>query len=138
METIFNRNLMENHPSGKFIEAKKKVDKIKGFYKHVAVYVVINILLIITKTSILNYFINEGNKDPGFLSWLKMNIWVTPVLWAIGLVIHGLVVFKFQNITLYALINKKVFTISLIYTRISKFNIVENCKNIPSSRRINF
>ncbi len=99
METIFNRNLMENHPSEKFIEAKKKVDKIKGFYKHVAVYVVINILLIIAKTSILNYFINEGNKDPGFLSWLKMNIWVTPVLWAIGLVIHGLVVFKFQNIT---------------------------------------
>lgn len=64
-------------------KAIKRVKKIKGFYRHLMVYIVINIMLII---------INIQNLDKGE-SYFQFKNFMTAFFWGIGLVAHGLSVF---------------------------------------------
>lgn len=65
-----------------YAKAKKRVEARMGFYIHLAVYLVVNIFLIILNlTFIKNYF------------WA---IW--PILgWGTGLIVHGLNTFVFTD-----------------------------------------
>ncbi|WP_246448732.1 2TM domain-containing protein [Flavobacterium buctense] len=72
---------MENLDEIKYQEAAKRVKRIKGFYSHAAVYVLINIILLI---------VNTQNSSEGFLNWKNFT---TPLFWGIGLVAHGFSVF---------------------------------------------
>lgn len=64
--------------------AKKQVEAEKGFYSHLTAYVIINVALLL---------INIDFRD-SFGDWFALNLLSTPVLWGIGLLIHGLCVFK--------------------------------------------
>ena len=67
----------------RYNRAKKKVDKIKGFYTHAIVYVVVNILLlsmIYTGYANVTEFWNLGSFS-------------TAIGWGIGLLVHGVSVF---------------------------------------------
>lgn len=66
--------------------AAKKVKKIKGFYSHLAVYIIINTLLLIG-----NY--QFWNKEGAFFSWENLS---TAFFWGIGLAAHGISVFGFH------------------------------------------
>lgn len=63
--------------------AKKRVKRIKGFYSHLLVYVVINLMIVI---------INIQNLDPGE-SYFQYENFFTLFFWGIGLTVHGLSVF---------------------------------------------
>ena len=63
--------------------AKKRVKKIKGFYSHALVYVVINLMIVV---------INVQNLEPGE-SYFQYKNFVTLSFWGIGLAVHGLSVF---------------------------------------------
>jgi hypothetical protein len=63
--------------------ARKRVKKIKGFYSHLLVYVVINIMIVI---------INIQDLAPGE-SYFQYKNFFTLFFWGIGLAIHGLSVF---------------------------------------------
>ncbi|WP_250434367.1 2TM domain-containing protein [Hanstruepera flava] len=63
--------------------AKKRVKKIKGFYSHLLVYVVINIMIVI---------INVQNLEPGE-SYFQYKNFFTLFFWGLGLAVHGLSVF---------------------------------------------
>ncbi len=65
-------------------KAKKRVEREKGFYSHLTVYLIINIALLL---------INSDFFDEGFNNWLDWNLYTTPFLWGIGLLFHGLSVF---------------------------------------------
>lgn len=91
---------MKNYPSEKFVKAKKRVDSIKGFYKHLKIYIIANVLLLFVKLYVYDFFVIEGVEDQGFLNWLGWNIVLTPILWGIGVFCHGLYVFKFKSISL--------------------------------------
>ncbi len=67
----------------RILSAKKKVKKIKGFYTHLLVYVVINIMIVIS---------NFQNLGPGE-SYFQYENFFTLFFWGIGLAIHGLSVF---------------------------------------------
>ncbi|NNT72656.1 2TM domain-containing protein [Flavobacterium sp. IMCC34852] len=73
--------MMGNLDEIKYQEAVKRVKRIKGFYSHAAVYVVINIILLI---------VNTQNSTEGFFHWKNF---VTAMFWGIGLVAHGFSVF---------------------------------------------
>lgn len=76
----------QNHLSREEIryqEALKRVKKIKGFYSHVMVYVIINTMLLVVK---------YNNLDPGETFW-EWKHFSTVFFWGIGLVAHGLSVF---------------------------------------------
>lgn len=67
----------------KYERAAKRVKRIKGFYSHLVVYVVINIMIVI---------INIQNLDTGenYFEWQNFT---TLGFWGIGLLIHGVTVF---------------------------------------------
>ena len=66
-----------------YLRAKKKVDKILGFYKHAAVYVIINMFLIALVA------INTDSKT----SFWSFGTFSTAFFWGIGLAFHALGVF---------------------------------------------
>jgi len=63
--------------------AKHRVKKIKGFYSHLLVYVVINLMIVV---------ININNLEPGE-SYFHYENFFTLFFWGIGLAVHGLSVF---------------------------------------------
>ena len=74
---------MENLDEIKYQEALKRVKKIKGFYTHAIVYVVINLMIAIINIQHLG----EGE------SYFQFKNFSTAFFWGIGLVAHGLSVF---------------------------------------------
>jgi len=73
---------MENYNEDniKYIEAKKRVKRLKGFYIHATIYVLVN-LFIISRN------IQEGE------TLSNMDDYWTAIFWGIGLAGHGLSVF---------------------------------------------
>ncbi|APY01470.1 2TM domain-containing protein [Lacinutrix venerupis] len=63
--------------------AKKRVKRIKGFYTHLLIYIVINTVIV---------FINIDNLKPG-QSYFQWYNFITLTIWGIPLIIHGLTVF---------------------------------------------
>ncbi|MBD3862437.1 MAG: pheromone shutdown protein TraB [Olleya marilimosa] len=64
-----------------YLRAKKKVEKIVGFYWHFAIYIVVNIFIML--------LIYKQSGQP----FLSMAVWSTPIFWGIGLIFHFLGVF---------------------------------------------
>lgn len=67
----------------KYQEALKRVKKIKGFYSHLLVYIMVNIMIIV---------VNIQNLSPGE-SYFQYKNFFTAFFWGIGLVAHGFSVF---------------------------------------------
>lgn len=70
-----------NEEEAKYLEAYKRVKKIKGFHTHAIVYVVINAMIIIA---------NIQRLDPGENIF---EAFYTAFFWGIGLLVHALSVF---------------------------------------------
>jgi hypothetical protein len=67
----------------KYLEAKKRVKRLKGFYIHLTIYILVNLLIV---------FINIQNLKPGE-SYFKFENFVTLFFWGIGLLAHGMSIF---------------------------------------------
>lgn len=67
----------------KYNEALKRVKRIKGFYTHAMVYLVVNTMIVI---------INIQNLEVGE-SYFQWHNFITAFFWGIGLLSHGLSVF---------------------------------------------
>ncbi|MEL6918868.1 MAG: 2TM domain-containing protein, partial [Bacteroidota bacterium] len=80
----------------KLIKAKKRVERIRSFYKHLTVYLIINILILLLKIYFLGFFGGSGIQNQGFITWIEWNVIATPLLWGIGLAIHGIYVFSIK------------------------------------------
>ncbi|MEM8845927.1 MAG: 2TM domain-containing protein, partial [Bacteroidota bacterium] len=74
---------MENFENEKFKRAKKRVDEIKGFYIHLAVYIGVNVFILA----------NIVSRSDSFWEW---GHFVTPVLWGIGLLFHAANTFRYN------------------------------------------
>jgi len=67
----------------KYIRAKKRVKSIKGFYSHLAVYLGVNLFLIL-----LRMISDDGLEE--LWEWQTYN---TAFFWGIGIIFHALNVF---------------------------------------------
>ncbi len=76
---------MENNTLNqiRYEEAAKKVKKLKGFYTHAIVYLVINSMIVILNIQNLN----DGE------SYFQLKNFFTAFFWGIGLLAHGLSTF---------------------------------------------
>ncbi len=72
-----------NEEEAKYFEAYKRVKKVKGFYTHAIVYVVINVMIVIA---------NIQDLDAGE-SYFQIHNFFTAFFWGMGLLAHGLSVF---------------------------------------------
>jgi hypothetical protein len=66
--------------------ARKKVKKLKGFYTHLLVYLVVNVMIIYT-----NYTYSKTTT-----SLFEFRNFSTAFWWGIGLLVHGINVFAFD------------------------------------------
>ncbi|MFX0556684.1 2TM domain-containing protein [Maribacter sp. CXY002] len=90
---------MESKQSLKFLKAQERVNDMKKFYRHLRVYSIVNVVLLFVKLNLFEWF--KGDYDwmqsANFTNWFSINIIGTPLLWGIGLAIHGLYVFKLKS-----------------------------------------
>ena len=78
------KNYVPTSPEdARYYEALKKVKRIKGFYTHAFVYLIINLIFVV---------INIQNLDEGE-SYFQWHNFITAFFWGIGLLAHGLSVF---------------------------------------------
>lgn len=71
----------------RYDKARKKMEEIKGFYSHLTVYLVVNVVLILLQLGIFeNGFVN--------IEFPRWSLFTTPFFWGIGLAFHGLYVFQ--------------------------------------------
>lgn len=82
---MFNEYQEENsNPESSYDLAYKRVKRIKGFYVHLLVYILVNTFIIVANN---NESISENHV---FWSWENFS---TALFWGIGLMAHGLSVF---------------------------------------------
>jgi len=93
----FRRHMYEDYAKQHFGEhtddenynaAYRRVKKLKGFYSHVKVYIIVNIIIIVSSITRDNF--NEGMDFSGLTEW---HTYSTAFFWGIGLLAHGLSVF---------------------------------------------
>lgn len=84
---------MDAKQKAKLERAKKKVKKIKDFYVHLTVYLLVNGAILGVRFFRNWDYIFDAN-GPGFYEWVQWNIFGTAFFWGIGLAIHAIFVFK--------------------------------------------
>ena len=75
---------METKKSLAYLKAKKKVELLKQFYAHLAVFIVVNSFIILISANVFS----AGKVD--FTDWSH---YITLFFWGIGLVSHAIYVF---------------------------------------------
>ncbi|SHG22392.1 2TM domain-containing protein [Flagellimonas flava] len=74
-----------------FFRAKKRVKQISGFYTHLAVFLVVNIIMYAVKDSTMSLIIEKsGIHEIGFENYLHWQFWTITISWAVILIIQGL------------------------------------------------
>lgn len=76
-------------------EIEKNVKGIRNFYNHLQIFVIMMLILLLFSGTIISFF-EVRITNPNSISWIKANIWVNAGLWILGLIIHGIYVFKFK------------------------------------------
>ncbi|MFD0860831.1 2TM domain-containing protein [Sungkyunkwania multivorans] len=85
--------MIDNPEEARYQRAQKKVKDLKDFFSHVRAYVIINLLIIFLRSGFVDV-IRGRIDDQDFLDWLDWNVLLTPALWGIGLLAHGLYVYR--------------------------------------------
>jgi hypothetical protein len=86
----YSKELFENfqdenfNPDTRYELAYKRVKRIKGFYVHATVYVLVNVFLIVSRFS---------KSEVGGEFLFEWETFSTALFWGIGLMAHGLSVF---------------------------------------------
>ena len=79
---------MDTNKSLKYLKAKKKVEAIKGLYGHIAVYVILNSLMILFNANVFSQ---------GAIDFSGLGNYFTAIMWGIGLFFHILYVLVYFN-----------------------------------------
>ncbi len=86
--------MKNNEQLSKYERAQKKVAQIRGFYNHLAAYIIVNIVLLLARDKFTFILLSKkaiGN--PEFLEWIDWNVFGTAIVWGIALGVHAIKVF---------------------------------------------
>lgn len=76
----------------KIRKAIQKVNSIKEYYKHIAIAVIFNAVLLIYKSKLVE-FVSGKTQNAQITEWFEMNLLVIPIIWVIVLAVYGLYLF---------------------------------------------
>lgn len=76
-----------NTQEAKLKRAKRRIESLKGFYMHLASYVLINMFILV------NIYLQTSGSGEGFWQWKHFFV---AIFWGIGLGIHASWVFAFN------------------------------------------
>jgi len=74
-----------NKKEDNYLRAKRRVKKLKGFYIHFGVYIIMNSFISVNKI-ISNIYENGETFNEAFWDFETFAVWI---FWGIGLAIHG-------------------------------------------------
>lgn len=89
---IENMELEQDYKT-RLAKAQKRVKSVKKFYKHLRVFIIVNIILLILKFRAFDYFNWDAIVDQGFVNWFQWNLIGTPSVWGLVLIFHAIYVF---------------------------------------------
>lgn len=75
-------------PNFKYLRARTKVEKLKAFYTHLVVYLVVNI--VVTTLKIYRNIENGESFNEAFFDINMISLWL---LWGIAIVLHALSIY---------------------------------------------
>ncbi len=79
-----NRNLAREN-------AEKRVKELKGYYSHIIIFVIVNGMLYLLQTGVLNSFLPEAfPKESYYYDWITSNI----LIWGLILLVHTLILLR--------------------------------------------
>ncbi|MCR9229035.1 MAG: 2TM domain-containing protein [Flavobacteriaceae bacterium] len=71
--------------------AKRRVKELKGYYSHIVVFIIINGILYLLKTGVLNSLLPETfPKESHYYDWINGNI----LIWTVILAVHTLIILR--------------------------------------------
>ncbi|WP_318309039.1 2TM domain-containing protein [Flagellimonas crocea] len=71
--------------------AKKRVKELKGYYRHILIFVVVNGFLYLLKIGALNSVLPDAfPKESYYYDWITTNI----LIWALILLVHTLIILR--------------------------------------------
>lgn len=82
---------METNRIEKKERAEKRIKELKGFYIHLLVYMIVNIMIVVTHISM-----NLNNGESFIEAFWNFGTFSTPFFWGIGLFFHAMKVFSFN------------------------------------------
>lgn len=88
----------------KYLNAKKRVKEIKGFYSHLLIYVLVNVFI----SSIIIFGLTYSGNNSFLESFSNFGVYSTWLFWGIGIFFHWLSVFGFKNLFGSAWEEKKI------------------------------
>ncbi|MFD2586998.1 2TM domain-containing protein [Croceitalea marina] len=81
-------------PISPLIRAKERVRKLKSFYKHLTAYILVSAMLLILSGRVTFVLLSkEALGNPEFLEWINWNLFGTPIIWGVVVLIHAAYVF---------------------------------------------
>ena len=87
-----------------YLNAKKRVKEIKGFYSHFLIYLIINIFI----SGIIVFGLTYSGKSSFSESFTNFGVYSTWLFWGIGVFFHWISVFGFKNLFGSAWEEKKI------------------------------
>jgi hypothetical protein len=85
---IYEEYRQEFGTDEQFNIAYKKVKRLKGFYSHLRIYIIVNAIIILANVN--SDFFSRNFHETSFFDWRTYS---TAFYWGIGLVIHAVSVF---------------------------------------------
>lgn len=71
--------------------AKNRVNELKGYYRHIFIFVFVNALLLVVRMGVLNRLVPDGfPNEPYFYDWIIGNI----AIWGLILIVHTVLVYR--------------------------------------------
>jgi len=87
----------QQYTKGERLElAKSRVSDIKKFYKHLSLFLIVNLLLLFIEINLSNWYLNSAKLEKGIRLWLEWNVISFPLILFMVLAVHGLYIFKFK------------------------------------------
>nr|WP_299389194.1 2TM domain-containing protein [Allomuricauda sp.] len=72
-------------------KAQKRVRQIRGFYTHIVVFLVVTLIMYLTKASTMSLIIEKSDiHEIGFENYLHWQYWTITISWVAVLLIQGI------------------------------------------------
>ena len=86
-----------NFNEASYQRAKKRVGEIREFYHHLFIYLLFNVPLLVFTDQIAAFLQDTVYDNQEFGDWFRINMYITPFFWGIGLFFHGIYTFIFRG-----------------------------------------
>lgn len=81
-------------PLSSYDRAQKRIKEIKGFYVHLAIFIIINLIVMFTNGKFLNIYGRSSSlENIEILKWIDWSVYGTPIIWGAFLIVHAISIF---------------------------------------------